>query len=175
MQKRWLPEWLSVCATWNRKGNHFLLRAWSELFPNQHFHHNWKWRVNKRRRFAPSKDLSKRFIDLLWLVVLDALLFPLTGYWKLTTFHDCQIITTHSVIFQAGGWGVFTTFWAAAPKGPMTYAFTQEKFLLLLLLLLLLHPSTPFEAHIPALRQKSQPWGPNSNLEGQILASRPKS
>ena len=28
-------------------------------------------------------------------------------------------------------------FWAAAPKGPMTYAFTQEKFLLLLLLLLL--------------------------------------
>ena len=31
-------------------------------------------------------------------------------------------------------------FWAAAPKGPMTYAFTQEKFLLLLLLLPLLHP-----------------------------------
>ena len=34
------------------------------------------------------------------------------------------------------GWSV--PFWAAAPKGPMTYAFTQEKFLLLLLLLL--HP-----------------------------------
>ena len=32
-------------------------------------------------------------------------------------------------------------FWAAAPKGPMTYAFTQEKFLLLLL-----RTSTPFEA-----------------------------
>ena len=31
-------------------------------------------------------------------------------------------------------------FWAAAPKGPMTYAFTQEKFLLLLLRLLLLCP-----------------------------------
>ena len=34
-----------------------------------------------------------------------------------------------------------SSFWAAAPKGPMTYAFTQEKFLLLLLLLLLLRPS----------------------------------
>ena len=33
----------------------------------------------------------------------------------------------------------------------------------------------PFEAHILALRLKSQPWGPNSNLEAQILASRPKS
>ena len=32
------------------------------------------------------------------------------------------------------------TFWAAAPKGPMTYAFTQEKFLLLLLLFLLRTP-----------------------------------
>ena len=40
---------------------------------------------------------------------------------------------------------LFSTFpfWAAAPKGPMTYAFTQEKFLLLLLLL---RPSTPYEA-----------------------------
>ena len=49
-------------------------------------------------------------------------------------------------------------FWAAAPKGPMTYAFTQGKFLLLLLLLLLLlRTSTPFEAHILALRLISQP------------------
>ena len=31
-------------------------------------------------------------------------------------------------------------FWAAAPKGPMTYAFTQEKFLLLLILLHLRPP-----------------------------------
>ena len=62
-----------VCTTWNRKGNHFLLCAWSELFPNQQFHHNWKWCADKRRHFAPSKDLSKRFINLLWLVVLDAL------------------------------------------------------------------------------------------------------
>ena len=35
---------------------------------------------------------------------------------------------------------IFSCFWAAAPKGPMTYAFTQEKFLLLLLLLLLRPP-----------------------------------
>ena len=31
-------------------------------------------------------------------------------------------------------------FYAGSPKGPMTYAFTQEKFLLLLLLLLLRTP-----------------------------------
>ena len=161
IQKWWLPEWLLVCATWNRKGNHFLLRAWSELFPNQHFHHNWKWRVNKRRRFAPSKDLSKRFIDLLWLVVLDALLFPLTGYWKLTTFHDCQIITTHSVIFQAGGWGVFTTFWAAAPKGPMTYAFTHRGYFSFF------SSSSSFSVH--PLRSSY------SSLEAHILSYRPKS
>ena len=37
------------------------------------------------------------------------------------------------------GWSVGRSpFLAAAPKAPMTYAFTQEKFLLLLLLLLLL-------------------------------------
>ena len=41
-------------------------------------------------------------------------------------------------------------FWAAAPKGPMNYAFTQDRFLLLLL-----RTSSPFEAHIPALRPKS--------------------
>ena len=38
-------------------------------------------------------------------------------------------------------------FWAAAPKGPMTYAFTQGKFLLLLLLLLLLRTPPCLEAH----------------------------
>ena len=35
--------------------------------------------------------------------------------------------------------------------------------------------STPFEAHILALRLKSQPIGPNPSLEAQILASRAKS
>ena len=50
----------------------------------------------------------------------------------------------------------FFPFWAAAPKGPMTYAFTQGKFLLLLL-------CTPpgsnpsLEAQIPASKLKSQP------------------
>ena len=43
-------------------------------------------------------------------------------------------------------------FWAAAPKGPLTYAFTQEKFLLLLLLQCTPPPQGPnpsFEAQIP--------------------------
>ena len=43
--------------------------------------------------------------------------------------------------FESGIPGsLISTFWAAAPRGPMTYAFTQEKFLLLLLLLLLPPP-----------------------------------
>ena len=33
-------------------------------------------------------------------------------------------------------WGIFFSFWPAAPKGSMTYAFTQGNFLLLLLLFL---------------------------------------
>ena len=59
-------------------------------------------------------------------------------------------------------WAILDPFWAAAPKGPMTYAFTQEK----ILLLLLLRP--------PPLRPKFKPRGPNSSFEAQILASRPK-
>ena len=52
---------------------------------------------------------------------------------------------------------IFSRFWAAAPKGSMTYAFTHmESFLLLLLLLLLLHaPPSPL-----AFRPISQPGGP---------------
>ena len=57
----------------------------------------------------------------------------------------------------------------AAPKGSMTYAFTHMGDFLLLLLLLLLHTPLPqprgpylsLEAHIQALRPKSQSWGPN--------------
>ena len=41
---------------------------------------------------------------------------------------------------------ILHAFWAASPTGPMTYVFTQEKFLLLLLLLLLLQPPPDFEA-----------------------------
>ena len=71
-------------------------------------------------------------------------------------------------------------FWAAAPKGSMTYAFTHMgDFLLLLLHLLLLRPplkSQPrglnfsLKAKIPVPRLKFQPWGPNPSLEAQILA-----
>ena len=53
-------------------------------------------------------------------------------------------------------------FWAAAPKGLMTYAFTHMgDFLLLLLLLLLLRP--------PPSKLISWPWGHNPSLEAQIL------
>ena len=52
------------------------------------------------------------------------------------------------------------SFWAAAPKGPMTYAFTHMGDFLLLLFLLL-PPLPGFKtqilwASIPALRLKSQ-------------------
>ena len=71
------------------------------------------------------------------------------------------------------------TFWAAAPKGPLTYAFTQGE----------ISPSPPpspvyppprgpnpsFEAHIPALRLQSQPQGLNPSPEAQIAAWRLKS
>ena len=57
------------------------------------------------------------------------------------------------------GWSVGRSpFWAAAPKGSMTYAFTHMgDFLLLLLLLLRPPPSNPsLEAQIPVSRPKSQ-------------------
>ena len=83
-------------------------------------------------------------------------------------------------------WGVgigWSPFWAAAPKGLMTYAFTQGKFLLLLLLLLHTPPPrfrprdpTPsLKAQIPASRPKSQPQGPNPSLEAPIPTLRLKS
>ena len=79
-------------------------------------------------------------------------------------------------------------FWAAALKGSMIYAFTHMgNFFLLLLFLLLLctppplasrpisQPGGPYlslEAHIPALRPKSQSQGPNPNPNAQIPVSR---
>ena len=65
------------------------------------------------------------------------------------------------------GWliGRLVPFWAAAPKGSMTYAFTHMGNFLLLLLLLLLRP--------PPLKSQSQ--GPNSSLEDQIPVLRAKS
>ena len=93
----------------------------------------------------------------------------------------------------------FHGFWAAAPRGPMTHAFTHMvNLLLLLLLLLLLRPpltmkpkfqppahtqalgllsksqgSIPiFIAPIPALRLQSQPSGSNPRLKTPIPDSR---
>ena len=68
-------------------------------------------------------------------------------------------------------WGISFSFWPAAQKGSMTYAFTQGNFLLLLLLLLLLLRPPP---QIPISRPKFQSPGPNPSLEAQIPASRPK-
>ena len=61
-------------------------------------------------------------------------------------------------------------FWAAAPKGSMTYAFTQGNFLPLLLLLLVLLRTPPphLQAHISASKPISQPRGPNPSLEAEI-------
>ena len=88
--------------------------------------------------------------------------------WLYVTRHALILLVAYHALSIHLLVGQLVPFWAAAPKGPMTYAFTQEKFLLL-------RPSTPFEAHILALRLKSQPRGPNSSLKAQILALRLKS
>ena len=70
----------------------------------------------------------------------------------------------------------FLSFWAAVPKGSMTYAFKHMgKFLLLLLLLLLsfVPPSNPsLKAHIPVSSPKSQPQDPNASLKDLDLKAR---
>ena len=71
----------------------------------------------------------------------------------------------------------FSVFWAAAPKGPMTYAFTHMGDFLLLLLLLhpplwLQSPNSSPEAPIPASRLLFQPWGLNPSPKAQTPASR---
>ena len=53
-----------------------------------------------------------------------------------------------------------------APKGSMTYAFTHMGDFLLLRLLRT-PPPPSLEAHIPALRPKSHPRGPNPSKEVQ--------
>ena len=65
-----------------------------------------------------------------------------------------------------------SSFWAAAPKGPVTYAFTYAE----------ISPSSPslttpphIKAPIPASRFISQPLGPNPSFKAQIPASKLKS
>ena len=62
----------------------------------------------------------------------------------------------------------FPSFWAAAPKGSMTYAFTHMGNFLLLLLLLRTPPPPSLQAYISAWRPISQPRGPNPSLDAQI-------
>ena len=74
-----------------------------------------------------------------------------------------QVVLNHNALRPTPSCPPFP-FWAAAPKGPMTYAFT--------------HigeifppsspspPSTPFKAHILALGPKL-PQGPNPSHEAQ--------
>ena len=66
--------------------------------------------------------------------------------------------------------GRLVPFWAAAPKGSMTYAFTHMgNFLLLLLLLLLL--GSGVLAGIWPLRLRFGPQGWDMGLEAEIWAS----
>ena len=58
----------------------------------------------------------------------------------------------------------FAVYWAAAPKGSMTYAFTHMGNFFLLLLLL----------HTPPSKLKIQPKSSTPSLEPQIPASRLK-
>ena len=63
------------------------------------------------------------------------------------------------------------SFWAAAPKGPMTYTFTHGE----------ISPSPPSSfasspnTQISASRPKSQLQGPSPSQETQIQVSKPKS
>ena len=73
--------------------------------------------------------------------------------------------------------GHLVPFWAVAPKGSMTYAFTHMGNFLLFSFV----PPPPsglylsLEAHIPVSRPKSQSRGSNPSFEAKIIASRPKS
>ena len=104
--------------------------------------------------FVGFRQIFKRTLPTAFLVVFYATLHPAMSVRQLV--------------------GRLVPFWAAAPKGWMTSAFTHmENFPLLLLL----RPSVPpprLEAQIPVLRPKSQPHGPNPSLKAQILAWRPK-
>ena len=80
-----------------------------------------------------------------------------------------MVSSTRCPYVSVCGWVVVRG--AAAPKGPMTYAFTHGE----------ISPSSPPpsvpphpEAQILAVRPIFHPRDPNSNLEAQNLALRPK-
>ena len=82
---------------------------------------------------------------------------------------DCGCVTTYlfTWFLFLSHVSMFSSFWAAAPKGSMTYAFTHMGSFLLLLLL---HTPPP-----QVSRPISQPPGQNPILKAQIPIPRPKS
>ena len=95
--------------------------------------------------------------DLFLNCVYASLKLAMTVSWSV-----CLLVHPSVMISFFGVCG----FWAAAPKGSMTYAFTHMGNFLLLPLL----QRTP--PQIPALRPKFQPRGRNPSLEAQILTLR---
>ena len=95
--------------------------------------------------FVGFRQIFKRTLPTAFLVAFYATLHPAMSVRQLV--------------------GRLVPFWAAAPKGWMTSAFTHmENF--------------PFSFSVPptqilVLRPKSQPQGPNPSLKAQILAWRP--
>ena len=97
-----------------------------------------------------------------------------------TPIFSCMLCdSTPRSVSPSVGWAVgwlvsWSPFWAAAPKGPVTYAFTNAGFFLLLLRT----PSLPqisnpsLEAQFPASRVKSQSQSSNPSFKAQIPASR---
>ena len=83
-------------------------------------------------------------------------------------FHVFSLSSKH--FFSVPCFLSITAFWAAAPKGPMTYAFTHTGDFLLLLLLLH-HPLTP-ASKPKGSRLQSQPKGSNLSLKAPTPTSR---
>ena len=79
-------------------------------------------------------------------------------------FHDSGYIALIKTAWAVENLATFR-FWAAAPKGSMTYAFTHMGNFLLLRT----PPPPSLQAHFSAWRPITQPRGPNSSLEAQIL------
>ena len=106
-----------------------------------------------------SSMVSFRFLSLFFLFLFCSILF-----FSFFSFSRVLRDSTPRYVGPSVGPSIGRSpFWAAAPKGSMTYAFTHMGSFLLLLLLLLRTPlpQSPgpylsLEAHIPASRPKSQ-------------------